>query len=827
MPVGMIETFNIELRLPADAHYWRRTRCICYAFVSSANPDPNVTNNVSGRTIAIPVQAEATLSIAKTLLNDFVATGGTAFYEIVVCNSGPSDIRRIGVLDTPGQNLVGATVVTSSDADDLYLPAGQCRDVMAAVQIDPAAAQGDTFTNAVETDSANADGGPGSTLPPVVVDDSASVDGTVGFYLPPADMDATTTIVPLNTPVAGQVYTFEIHVDEQRPGARRGRDGSSHLRRAARRLAGDGPAEPGRWQLVLRWPRATTARAWGRCRCGGRAVATYNILLPPDAVSSRLLLGLVFHELTVTADNPDPFLVNNLLFVPAQVLGEATLQVQKADLKDPLGKGEDLIYELVVRNQGPSTLPAGSVRVRDQLPPEVRFRGASPECSHDGAPLGGVVTCRVPIDMQPNDTYDFLIEVSIDDDVVPPVTITNRVAADAPGLNPAIWTVTPAQDTETTDIVGGPYADLKLTKVVKPDESVYAGDVFYYWLFVDNLGPDPAVNVVLNDTMMSQGPFEVLAIQGDRPGGACVPPAGPATQNGVGGYEFIFNCTLPILQENDRWTVLVSARATETIDVNNVATVRADTEDLDLTNNMAMQAINVIDVADLALEKAAISSPVTAGETAEWLVTVSNGGPSTATNVRVYDVLPAGLVDGSVEVVGPTLVNTLGADVGPQGSCTLGTPGDPLDPMVCDLGTLPAPDANGRWSIRFRILGDVDPSFVVDQPNSQFADFVDNDAWVTSDVLDLDNSNNRGQRLRGSGRPGRPAGVQERRSRSGGGGQVPQLRGHRQQRRPVDGRGRCDGGSSAAGRDVRLGGGDRRWREPGVRVHGRRPHRGL
>ena len=57
---------------------------------------------------------------------------------------------------------------------------------------------------------------------------------------------------------------------------------------------------------------------------------------------------------------------------------------------------------------------------------------------------------------------------------------------------------------------------------------------------------------------------------------------------------------------------------------------------------MAVTSISVTAVADLAITKTAGPSPVNAGDTAAWSVTVTNYGPSRAENVKVIDVLPAG-----------------------------------------------------------------------------------------------------------------------------------------------------------------------------------------
>ena len=46
-------------------------------------------------------------------------------------------------------------------------------------------------------------------------------------------------------------------------------------------------------------------------------------------------------------------------------------------------------------------------------------------------------------------------------------------------------------------------ADLRITKFVEPFTPIQAGQIFTYTIFVDNLGPDIADNVIITDTLLS------------------------------------------------------------------------------------------------------------------------------------------------------------------------------------------------------------------------------------------------------------------------------------------------------------------------------------
>ena len=192
--------------------------------------------------------------------------------------------------------------------------------------------------------------------------------------------------------------------------------------------------------------------------------------------------------------------------------------------------------------------------------------------------------------------------------------------------------------------------------------------------------PVDGVDLVVTDTMVSDGLYTITQITDDR-GGTCLPTP-PLTPDRTEQRRDV-PCTLDELPAHERWTIVAIGTADETMDVNNVASVYAETPpDPDYSNNYARGAISVLDTADLGITKEVVPGYdiVVAGETAGWRISVTNYGPSTAENVVVTDPLPEGLVDGSV--FGDVI----------DMNCTLGTPGDPADPMVCNLGTIAVGD---------------------------------------------------------------------------------------------------------------------------------------
>ncbi|WP_146737604.1 DUF11 domain-containing protein, partial [Methanothermobacter tenebrarum] len=74
-----------------------------------------------------------------------------------------------------------------------------------------------------------------------------------------------------------------------------------------------------------------------------------------------------------------------------------------------------------------------------------------------------------------------------------------------------------------------------------------------------------------------------------------------------------------------------------------VANVSSDIYDPDMSNNRANATITVPPAADLAITKVANQTVVNYLDTVKFTLTVTNNGPDTGVNVRVTDLLPAGL----------------------------------------------------------------------------------------------------------------------------------------------------------------------------------------
>lgn len=314
---------------------------------------------------------------------------------------------------------------------------------------------------------------------------------------------------------------------------------------------------------------------------------------------------------------------------------QADLSIVKADNPDPVQAGELLSYQIAVHNAGPS-LAAGVV-VTDTLPAALEYLGNTAGCS----PVAGELVCALGnIPAGGSRSLQILTRVPAD-----------AVAATPDGLTTTLNVATVASDISDANLADNTAeaatfiverADLRVTKVSRPAMTVAAGETFTYTIAVDNGGPSFARGVVFSDTILSSGSFTLLGVNTDplRADDCATVPVSAG---------LLIVCTLDDPLEvlgygpaNGRWTVGVRVQATEAQEVHNRVEVRAATPDADLANNQALDFISVTAVADLAVSKTGPAA-VTAGGTAEFVVTVENDGPSAARNVVLEDELSAGM----------------------------------------------------------------------------------------------------------------------------------------------------------------------------------------
>jgi len=207
--------------------------------------------------------------------------------------------------------------------------------------------------------------------------------------------------------------------------------------------------------------------------------------------------------------------------------------------------------------------------------------------------------------------------------------------------------------TGTSEFAAVIEANLAIVKTDAPDP-VAAGGTLVYTLAVSNAGPSAAAAVSVVDTL----PAGVTFLSATGAGFTC----------GISGSTV--TCTNPTFASGaaTNITITVTAPASAGL-ISNSAIVSASTPDPNTADNNSGAVSTVSGSADLGITKTDSPDPVTVGANVTYTITVTNAGPSSASNVSVTDTLPATLTHVS--------------STSTQGSCGFTSP-----TVTCAVGTL-------------------------------------------------------------------------------------------------------------------------------------------
>ena len=206
--------------------------------------------------------------------------------------------------------------------------------------------------------------------------------------------------------------------------------------------------------------------------------------------------------------------------------GPTDLLATKVDSMDPVALGGSFSYTLAAENLGPA--PALDVTLVDDLPAELTFQSAVPSAGGScvtpsvGDP-GGTVTCTFAGATAVDASVSVVITVGVPAAATPGAVVVNQGEASSAVGDPTPDPNPNQVEEETT--LG--LSALALTKVDSADP-VNVGASLTYLVTATNLGPDPAVDLMVTDTLPPELAF-VSAVP--SAGGACVTPP-PASFGG-------------------------------------------------------------------------------------------------------------------------------------------------------------------------------------------------------------------------------------------------------------------------------------------------------
>lgn len=297
----------------------------------------------------------------------------------------------------------------------------------------------------------------------------------------------------------------------------------------------------------------------------------------------------------------------------------ADLAVYKtANLQD-VAAGDQLMYTIKIVNNGPD--PAESPLLQDSIPAELE----NPRFSVDGGGSWQAWTGSYTLpSLAVNSTTEVLIMGDISQYASGTVINTANVTSETedPDLsNNTSSAITPIAQS----------ADLAVIKTASPNPAIAGGQITFS-MTVTNYGPSNAEDVFLADAVSSQ----ILNPEFSTDGGSTWADWTSPYRLG----ELALGDTVTVLI---RGTVVSSASGT----IPNTAVVASLTPDPNPENNTSNVNVPVEALADLAVVKLGNPQSVSAGDQLNYLISVTNAGPSDAQNVTLSDSMPGTL--GSVE----------------------------------------------------------------------------------------------------------------------------------------------------------------------------------
>jgi uncharacterized repeat protein (TIGR01451 family) len=587
-------TFELALTVASDLA--EGTTLVNDATVSSATLDPTPSNNDDEAAVGVLVRAD--VGLIKLVEPADVVAGEAITYTIVLTNYGPSTARDVDVKDflPEGVTLQTATI----DGGVACLTAALCQlgdvaagDVVTMTlvgDVDPSLLAGTLLTNTAHLFSDSLDPNPDNDE-----DDAISTVAALAQLT----IEKRDWIDPVG---AGGDVVYQIAVTNSGPS-----DAQDVI------VVDVLPSELTFLNSTadcVEAPSGTLTCTLGTVAAG--ETATFNVTgrsnngVPDNTVITNRVTLTSSTPLTpdsVVADEEDTTLIQT-------DGGPADLAIVKSADPTTLVHGEQVVFTLIVTNNGPAV--ATNVEVLDALPNGLTLISAE---TPSGTCSGGI--CQIA-QLAVAESATITVTAQVDLSVADGATLTNNAAVYADQPDPVA-----DNNSDEADVTVNGVADLAISK--SADANANAGEQLVYTLVITNRGPSNAENVVVTDTL----------------------PAGVTVVSAAGcagsGSELV--CTLGDMAVGQ---VVVKTIVLQIADdfsgtLTNRVTVGSDTDDPISDDDGDQTETAVTLSADVAITKRALSETVIAGDVVTFVLDVVNNGPSVATSVSVTDLLPTAL----------------------------------------------------------------------------------------------------------------------------------------------------------------------------------------
>jgi uncharacterized repeat protein (TIGR01451 family) len=560
----------------------------------SDQADSNSANDSD--TADITVQ-EADLAVTKSVDDTFPNEGDTINYTVTLTNNGPDATTNVAVTDSLP---AGVTYVSSSATQGTYssgtgiwsvasLANGASDTLTITVTVD-AGTNGQTIDN---TASVTASDQPDNN--PADNSDSAS------FLVQSADLAVTKTVDDA-FPNEGGTINYTVVLTNNGPDTATNIDVTDALPTGVTYSS----------HSTTQGSYASGTGIWSLTSLANAASDTLILTATVDAGTN----GQTIHNTaTVTASDQGDG-------TPANDSDTASILVQSVDLavtktvdNNFPNEGDTINYTVVLDNVGSDT--ATNVEVTDNLPAGVTYSSSSAtQGSYDS---GTGIWSVASLASSGSDTLTITATIDTGTNgqtIVNTATVTASDQADGNSAN----------DSDDASLLVQS-VDLTVAKTVD-DTFPNVGDTINYSVVATNNGPDVATNVEVTDVL----PAGVTYVSSS------------ATQGSYSSGTGIWSVPSIGIAASDTLTI------TATIDpgtngqtIVNIATATgSDQADSNPANDSDSASLLVQSV-DLALTKAVDDTFPNEGDSVNYTIVLSNGGPDAASNIEVTDILPGGV----------------------------------------------------------------------------------------------------------------------------------------------------------------------------------------
>ena len=608
------------------------------ASVASVSVDPVPANNTA--TDPTPVTRPVDIAVSKTDGAAAAIPGSPISYTVTVTNNGPLAAMGVTVADTVPSAITGVTwtcVATASSSCGAASGSGNSIATIANLAVGGRA----TYVISGTLDAAT----PGGVA---TLTNSAVANAPGMTELTPADNSAADTNDV--TPRADLAVTKTNGVAAAVPGTTVSYTVT---------VSNSGPSLASGISVNDNVPAAITGVTWTcvagpTAACGSAAGSGNNIATTADLPVGRSVTYTVTGTLSATTPGGTGTLVNTATATTApgttdpnpgnnsatdtdNVAPQANLRITKTDSATTVAPGQALTYTVVVTNDGPSTVTGATVT--DPIPAAILTPTWTCAASGTGscATPSGTGNVATLVTLAAGETATVEVNGTLDPSALPGAgALVNTATATLP-VGVTDPTPGPTEATDTNNV--SPIADLQVTKTDNASTAI-PGQPIVYTVAVLNNGPSTATNAVIADTV----PPSIIGVTWT----CATTGSGSSCSSAAGSSNTI---SLPVtLRPGATATLTITGTlapgtpaGTNSLSNSARATVPVGTTDPDPANNSATDLDSVTPVANLAVVKTRNPGATEPGGPVSYNVTVTNAGPSAATNAVVTDVVSSAI----------------------------------------------------------------------------------------------------------------------------------------------------------------------------------------